>query len=130
MLREAFYGARRFEQFQRRVGCARNLLSDRLGTLVEAGLMVREPYREPNQRERHEYRLTEKGLDLLPALIALMQWGDRWEADPGGPPVEIVHRGCGHPVEAVLRCSGGHETLSARDLRAKPGPGARLVSAA
>jgi DNA-binding HxlR family transcriptional regulator len=130
VLREAFYGARRFEDFRRRVGCARNVLSERLGTLVDAGLMVREPYREPNQRTRHEYRLTEKGIDLLPALVALMHWGDRWEADAEGPPVEVVHRECGHPVETILRCSRDRESLTARDTRVRPGPGARCARAA
>lgn len=129
VLREAFYGARRFEEFQRHVGCARNLLSERLGSLVEAGLLSREPYREPNQRSRHEYRLTEKGIDLLPAIAALMHWGDRWEADPEGPPVEIVHRECGHPAEVVLRCSHDHATLTARETLPRPGPGARLAAA-
>jgi len=125
VLREAFYGARRFEQFQAHIGCARNLLSERLNTLVEAGVMQREPYREPGQRERHEYRLTDKGLDLVPTVVALMQWGDRWEADPDGPPVEIVHRDCGHLVELVLRCSHDGVALTARDTQPTPGPGAR-----
>ncbi len=130
VLREAFYGARRFEQFQAHVGCARNLLSERLETLVEAGVMQRVPYREPGQRERHEYRLTDKGLDLLPAVVALMQWGDRWEADPAGPPVQIIHRDCGHQVELALRCSHHDRPLSARDTRARPGPGARPATSA
>ena len=125
VLREAFYGARRFEQFQAHVGCARNLLSERLNTLVAAGLMQRVPYREPSQRERHEYRLTDKGLDLLPTVIALMQWGDRWEADSTGPPVEIIHRECGHPVKLVLRCSHDDVPVTPRDTQPRPGPGAR-----
>jgi DNA-binding HxlR family transcriptional regulator len=125
VLREAFYGARRFEQFQAHVGCARNLLSERLNTLVEAGVMRRVPYREPGQRERHEYRLTDKGLDLLPAVIALMEWGDRWAADPDGAAVEITHRDCGHRVELALRCSNDGVPLTPRDLQPRPGPGAR-----
>jgi DNA-binding HxlR family transcriptional regulator len=126
VLREAFYGARRFEQFHANIGCARNLLSERLATLVAAGLMQRVAYREPGQRERHEYRLTEKGLDLFTALVALMQWGDRWEADPDGPPVEIQHRDCGQRVEAVLRCTHDH-IVTARDSEPVAGPGARLI---
>jgi DNA-binding HxlR family transcriptional regulator len=129
VLREAFYGARRFEQFQARVGCARNILTERLNSLTEAGVMQRVPYREPGQRERHEYRLTEKGLDLLPAVIALMRWGDRWEADPAGAPVEITHRDCGNPVELVLRCAHDDTRLTARDTLPRPGPGARLADA-
>jgi DNA-binding HxlR family transcriptional regulator len=130
VLREAFYGARRFEQFQARVGCARNVLTERLNSLTGAGVMQRVPYREPGQRERHEYCLTEKGLDLLPAVVALMQWGDRWEADPQGPPVEIIHRDCGHPVELVLRCPHDDMPLSARDTLPRPGPGARPARSA
>lgn len=127
VLREAFYGARRFERFQTRIGCPRQVLTDRLNTLVAAGVLRKVPYQEPGQRERHEYRLTEKGRDLLPAVIALMQWGDTWEADPpDGPPVEIVHRDCGHPVELTLRCSHDQTPpLTAHDTEPRPGPGAR-----
>jgi DNA-binding HxlR family transcriptional regulator len=124
VMREAFYGARRFDQFQTRIGCARNILSERLVTLTEAGLLRRAPYREPGQRERHEYRLTDKGLDLITAVIALMQWGDRWQADPDGPPVHVLHRECGHRVEAILRCPHDNTVLTARDLQLVPGPGA------
>src|SRR5439155_1485027 len=92
VLREAFYGVRRFDDFVRGVGCARNILSARLNTLVDEGLLRRRPYREPGQRARVEYRITEKGLELFPAIVSLMQWGDRWAVDPDGPPVEIVHR--------------------------------------
>lgn len=127
VLREAFYGARRFEEFLAHVGCARNVLSDRLGTLVDADVMSRVPYREPGQRERYEYRLTDKGLDLLPAVVALMQWGDRWESDAQGAPVEVTHRECGHPVELVLRCSHDGAVLTARDTLPRPGPGARVA---
>ena len=130
VLREAFYGVRRFGDFQRHIGCPRKVLSERLNTLVDAEVMRRVPYQEPGQRERHEYRLTDKGLDLLPAIVALMQWGDRWEADHAGPPVEITHRDCGHPVELVLRCSTDHAELTARDTQPRPGPGARPAVAA
>ncbi|MEZ0360155.1 winged helix-turn-helix transcriptional regulator [Mycobacterium sp. SA01] len=125
VLREALYGARRFERFQSRIGCPRQVLTDRLNTLVAAGVLRKVPYQEPGQRERHEYRLTEKGRDLLPAVIALMHWGDKWEADAAGPPVEVVHRECGHPVELVLRCRDDHAPLTAHDTEPRPGPGAR-----
>src|ERR671930_1495443 len=85
ILRESFYGLRRFEDLQSAVGCARNVLSARLAKLVDEGILERRPYREPGSRDRHEYVLTEKGLDLFPALIALLQWGDRWQAGPSGP---------------------------------------------
>ena len=80
------YGARHCEQFLTNVGCARTLLSERLATLVEHGVLQREPYREPGQRERHRRLLTEKGHDLFAAVTALMHWGDRWEAGPQGGP--------------------------------------------
>lgn len=127
VMREAFYGARRFDQFQARIGCARNILSERLTTLTDAQLLNRVPYRESGQRERHEYRLTEKGLDLITAVIALMQWGDRWQADPDGPPVRVLHRQCGHPVEAILRCAHDGTIVTGRDLQPVPGPGAHLA---
>jgi DNA-binding PadR family transcriptional regulator len=75
---------------------------------VEEGLLEREDYREPGQRTRQRYQLTEKGADLLPALVALMQWGDRWLDDRGGP-VELLHRDCGQSVSVELRCAAGHE---------------------
>ena len=124
VLREAFYGVRRFEDFQRAVGCARNVLSARLTTLVEHGLLRREAYREPGRRARAEYRLTEKGRELLPAVIALMQWGDRWTAGPAGPAVVVTHRGCGAEVRAELTCAAGHRDLTARETLPVPGPGA------
>jgi DNA-binding HxlR family transcriptional regulator len=128
VLREAFYGVRRFQDFQSTVGCARNILSARLKTLVEEGLLVREPYREPGARPRAEYRLTEKGIELFPALVALMQWGDRWADGGAGPPVEVRHSGCGRRVGVELRCEKGHGPLSARETEAVPGAGARLVA--
>src|SRR5437899_1397547 len=128
VLREAFYGTRRFDDFQRAVGCARNVLSARLTTLVEHEILRREPYREPGARARDEYRLTEKGFELFPVLLALLQWGDRWTADPAGPAVEVLHAGCDEPVEVTLQCAAGHRPLSARDTRPRPGPGARRAA--
>jgi DNA-binding HxlR family transcriptional regulator len=129
VLREAFYGLRRFADFEATIGCARNILSDRLRTLVEHGVLTREPYQEPGQRPRSEYRLTDKGLELLPALLALMQWGDRWVADEAGPPVRIAHRNCGQSVEVRLVCGAGHDGLTARETVAEPGPGAKVLAA-
>jgi DNA-binding HxlR family transcriptional regulator len=107
ILREAFYGATRFEEFARRVGISEPVAAARLRELVDEGLLVREPYRDAGQRTRQGYRLTEKGAELFPVVVALMQWGDRWIADDGGP-VELTHRGCGEPVEAEIRCTAGH----------------------
>lgn len=128
ILREAFYGNRRFEQFQQRTGVARNLLATRLATLVEHGILDRQSYREPGQRARQEYRLTAKGKELYPILVALLDWGDRHAADPEGPALLLNHRDCGAPVHADIRCDAGHDHLTARDVTAEPGPGARLLA--
>ncbi len=121
VLREAFFGVRRFNDLQRNLGAPRNVLTARLATLVDAGILRRVPYREAGSRERHEYRLTSAGLDLMPALIAVMQWGDRHLADECGP-VVVRHRDCGEPVSAVLTCAAGHSGLTARDTEPTPGP--------
>lgn len=107
VLREAFYGATRFEEFSERTRLSEPVTAARLHELADDGLLEREPYREPGQRTRQAYRLTEKGADLLPVLVALMQWGDRWEQDSGAR-VEIRHRDCGAPVTAQLRCAHDH----------------------
>jgi DNA-binding HxlR family transcriptional regulator len=107
ILREAFYGTTRFDDFARRVGISEPVAAARLRELVEEGLLEREDYQEPGQRTRQRYRLTEKGADLLPALAALMQWGNKWLDDRGGP-VELRHRDCGEPVSVELRCAAEH----------------------
>ncbi len=107
ILREAFYGTDRFDDFARRAGVSEPVAAARLRELVGDGLLEREDYREPGQRTRQRYRLTEKGRDLLPVLVALMQWGDRWVDERGGP-VQLRHRDCGEPVRAELRCAAGH----------------------
>jgi DNA-binding HxlR family transcriptional regulator len=128
VLREAFYGVRRFADFHRALGCARNILSARLKRLVDEDILTPEPYRDPGSRPRVEYRLTDKGIELFPALVALMQWGDRWAADDSGPAVELRHRECQLPIHLELRCSAGHGPLSARDTQALPGPGAKTAA--
>jgi DNA-binding HxlR family transcriptional regulator len=109
LMREAYYGTRRFDDFAARVGITEAVASARLRELVEAGLLTREPYREPGQRTRHEYVLTEMGRDLAPAALALMQWGDRWLAGPEGPPLALTHADCKAPVAVEVRCASGHE---------------------
>ncbi len=121
ILREAFYGATRFDEFAERVGISEPVAAARLRELVDDGLLVREPYREPGQRSRLGYRLTDKGAELLPVLVALMQWGDRWLA-PDGAPVVLHHSGCGEPVHAELRCEAGH-LPEAGELDLVVGPG-------
>src|SRR5581483_1881870 len=108
ILREAFYGTTRFDDFAARVGISEPVAASRLRELVEQGLLEREDYRAPAQRTRQRYRLTEKGADLFPALVALMQWGNRWLDDRGGP-IELLHRDCGQPVTLALQCAAGHE---------------------
>ena len=125
VLREAFYGVRRFADFHRALGCAKNLLSARLKTLVEEGILERERYRDPGARARDEYRLTEKGLELFSRARRPDAMGRRYAADSAGPPVELAHSGCGATVGVELRCSAGHRPLSAHDTAAIPGPGAK-----
>jgi len=97
VLREVFNGVRRFADMRERTGIPRQVLTNRLASLVEHGLLRREPYQEPGARIRHEYRLTRNGRELYPVLISLMTWGDRWMTD-GTPPVRLVHRRCGAPT--------------------------------
>jgi DNA-binding HxlR family transcriptional regulator len=119
LLREAFYGTERFDDFAQRVGVSDPVAAARLKELVAEGLLVREPYREPGQRTRYAYRLSEKGADLFPALVALMQWGDRWLADDGAP-VVVRHKQCGATVHAELRCGEGHQVALGELELARP----------
>jgi DNA-binding HxlR family transcriptional regulator len=108
ILRDLFNGIRRFDELAGHLGVARNVLTRRLADLVDAGVVVRTPYREPGRRERHEYRLTAAGLDLRPVLLALVAWGDTHRPDPLGPPLRFEHDDCGGRVELEMRCSHGH----------------------
>jgi DNA-binding HxlR family transcriptional regulator len=120
IVRDAFLGVTRFEEFQRRLGISRNILQQRLATLVDVGVFDRVPYSE--HPLRHDYRLTHKGRDLWPVLTAMRQWGDRYAA-PSGPPVQIAHKACGAISEAVLVCGSCGEPMGPRDVRAVAGPG-------
>jgi len=122
IVRDVFLGLRRFDQIQANLGIARNVLQARLRRLVDQGVLERRPYQE--RPPRHEYRLTEKGLDLWPTVVALMQWGDRYAAPAAGPPVLLEHRGCGGAVDEHRVCEACGARLSARDVRGIPGPGA------
>jgi DNA-binding HxlR family transcriptional regulator len=128
VLREAFNGIRRFDDMQRRTSAPRQVLSNRLATLVSEDILRKVPYQEEGQRPRSEYRLTEKGIELFPVIAALLAWGDKYAAWPGGPAVELTHRDCGAPVHLELACSAGHVLGSARDVTPVPGPGARQVA--
>jgi DNA-binding HxlR family transcriptional regulator len=125
IMREAFYGTTRFDEFAERVGISEPATAARLRELVEEGLLERKDYREPGQRTRQEYLLTPKGADLFPVLAALMQWGDRWLDERGGP-VELLHRDCGEPVAVSLRCAAGHEVRSSEiDVARRRGASSR-----
>lgn len=120
VLRDAFHGIRRFDDFQQNLGIARNILADRLQTLVDNGVLRRHPYQE--RPPRYEYRLTQKGLDLFPVMIAMMDWGDRYLAGDDGPPWLVTHKSCGHTATSAVLCSDCGEPLTARDTRIDPVP--------
>jgi DNA-binding HxlR family transcriptional regulator len=122
ILRDAFLGIRRFEEFQSELGIARNVLASRLEMLVERGVLTRVRYQQ--RPERSEYRLTEKGIDLWPIVVSMMQWGDVHGGMESGPPLVLEHRGCGGGVDGHRICDRCGERLAARDVRAHPGPGA------
>jgi len=121
ILRDAFFGIRRFEEFQRRLGIARNILSARLARLVEEGILERRAV-SPGGKWA-EYRLTDKGRELQPALLALVQWGDRWYPNEDGLRVEFFDHRTGDPIRPILAYSQEGEALAPRDIRARPGPG-------
>lgn len=107
LLREAFYGATRFEHLVKRVGVTEAVASQRLKELVAAGVLEKQPYREPGQRTRHEYVLTSAGHDLTPVVLGLLQWGATHA--PEGTGVAMTHAGCGADVRSVVRCAADHE---------------------
>jgi len=129
LIRDAANGVHRFDDFRRHVGLSEAVLAARLRTLVSAGIFETREYQAEGQRRRREYRLTAKGWDLYPVLIALMNWGDKYEADPAGPTRIVEHLACGHPVEAVVRCTHDGAVVGPRNTRAINGPGAHLVPA-
>ena len=124
IVRDVMNGNRRFGELQQGLGIARNVLSARLQRLVEEDILERRAYQE--SPERYEYFLTEKGLDLWPALVALLAWGDRHSPEPAGPPMLIVHKECGGEVNDRGICESCGKVLHARDARAVPGPGVAL----
>src|SRR3954465_13737968 len=119
IVRDALLGIRRFEDFQRDLGIARNVLTDRLNRLVEVGVLEKVAYSE--KPLRHEYRLTAKGLDLWPVVHALGMWGNQHDA-PAGPPVLFTHRGCGGELDDRRRCTRCGKDVTVREAQALPGP--------
>jgi DNA-binding HxlR family transcriptional regulator len=122
IIREAFLGARRFEEFQGRLGIARNILTDRLKKLCVNEILDRVPVKEG--AKRHEYVLTRKGIDMMPMLVALTQWGDRWVFGENNEPVLFLERETGQPISSVKVFSTQGDVLRARDLKVVAGPGA------
>jgi DNA-binding HxlR family transcriptional regulator len=121
ILREAYFGVRRYGQMQRNLGIARNVLADRLRQLVATGMFERVRYR--TDPDWYEYRLTERALDLYPVIVGLMRWADRHlGADEDVIALELIHRSCGKPAEPYLACSHCHEPLTARDIDARVRP--------
>lgn len=125
IIRDSFYGVRRFEAFQRDLGVARNVLTDRLNKLVDKGVLERRRYED--RPPRYEYRLTERGRDLVGVVLVMMRWGDTWTGT-GEAPVAITHTTCGHKSTPVVSCSECGEELRLGELLAEPIPGVRVPS--
>lgn len=126
ILREAYFGVRRFDGFLNGTGAAPGILTGRLRKLVANGLLERRQYtaRPP----RFEYRLSAKGLDLYPVIVLMMQWGDRWLADDRGPPIQLIHRSCGRAIAPALNCNHCCKEIVARDMDWQPGPNASATA--
>jgi DNA-binding HxlR family transcriptional regulator len=122
IIREAFLGTRRFEEFQGRLGIARNILTTRLKKLCANEILDRVPVKEG--AKRHEYILTNKGKDMMPLLVALTQWGDKWVYGENNVPLIFLDRDQCEPIARVQVFSANGEVLRPRDIMIKAGPGA------
>ncbi|HEY6533013.1 MAG TPA: helix-turn-helix domain-containing protein [Acidimicrobiales bacterium] len=122
IVRDALLGVTRFDEFHHRLGISRNVLNERLGRLVDEGVLDKVAYQD--HPPRYDYVLTEKGRDLWDVLDAMRRWGDRWAPPAEGPPMQLVHRSCGHHTTPSLRCSECDEPLTQRDVTLVYGPGA------
>jgi DNA-binding HxlR family transcriptional regulator len=125
VLRDLYLGLDRFDQLVTDLGISRNLLTDRLASLVGAGLVRREAYQD--RPIRYAYVLTDAGRDLVPVLLALTAWGDRWASPEGGPPIRFQHETCGRPTTPTVCCSECGEAVTADDISPRPGPGGRTA---
>jgi DNA-binding HxlR family transcriptional regulator len=123
IVRDAFRGTHRFDDFQANLGLARSVLTARLARLTESGVLERRAYSE--HPPRYEYHLTDKGRALFPVIAALISWGDQWAPAPAGPPVELVHDSCGTVITPELTCPHCHGHVSAANTHSQPGPGMR-----
>lgn len=116
LLREAFLGGRRFDDLAQRAGVTEQIAAKRLRQLLDAGLLAKQPYRQPGQRTRYEYVLTERGHDLFPVIVSLIEFGRLLQGESSA--LELVHEGCGAPVAPRIRCTEGHE-VSMADVTAR-----------
>ena len=123
ILRDFFFGLRRFEELGKDLGLASNMLADRLDALVERGILERITYHE--RPARYEYRPTRKGAELFPVLLGFMTWGDAWTSEPDGPPVQLRHMLCGRAMHAQVVCRACGESVTLENVTAHAGPGAR-----
>jgi DNA-binding HxlR family transcriptional regulator len=128
ILRDAFGGTRRFDDFQASLGLARSVLTARLEKLTDHGILERRAYTQ--HPPRYEYHLTEKGRALYPVTTALLTWGDQWAPTPGGPPVLLVHDTCGNITTPVLTCPHCHAEVTAANTHGQPGPGSNQPAVA
>jgi len=122
ILRNAFHGMRRFEHFEQSLGIATNILSDRLKKLCEAGILARDKL--PEDGRVYEYRLTDKGLDLYPIIVAMLHWGERWHGEKDGPRLELTEKATGKPIRQMAVCSRDGKPLQPQDVIPKAGPAA------
>jgi DNA-binding HxlR family transcriptional regulator len=122
LMRESFFGVRRYSELARNLKCSRTILSDRLSRLQDADVMERRQYR--SDPDHYEYLLTDTGVDLYPAILALMHWGDEHLAGNEGPPLLLRHQPCGTDTTPILVCSTCREPIHAHDIQPHPGPGA------
>jgi len=125
VLRDLYLGLDRFDQFVTDLGISRNLLTDRLNTLMDGGLVVRTPYQD--NPVRYAYALTEAGCEFVPILFALTAWGDRWATPPAGQPLRFTHTTCGKVTTPTVSCSECGEPLTADEVTPTPGPGGRTA---
>jgi DNA-binding HxlR family transcriptional regulator len=123
ILRDLAIGPRRFDELVTDLGISRNLLTARLAALLEAGVVSRTAYQD--RPRRYQYDLTTAGTELVPVLMALTAWGDRWATPEGGPPVRYRHRGCGQALTPAVCCSSCGEPVTADEVDILPGPGGR-----
>jgi DNA-binding HxlR family transcriptional regulator len=125
IIRNVFLGVRRFEGLRANLGISRKVLTERLGLLVERGILERRPYHD--RPPRHEYRLTPMGVDLFPVLMALARWGNRWLTDERGAPIEFVHRKCGQVTQARVVCNVCGDDLGAHNVQPRLGAAGELA---